>query len=266
MNKYLPLILIALIAAVVILTKSSFNDTISGGPITKTEYPMKLPPLSSPTKIPLNIPPPGDIPLAKPVVREETGFANIYPTGSGYSMSKKDSNSFYPTKPGPLLTNYSIPSAYAESNLANRGDSGNGRIIRIKNTGNQTNFKPTDEAEPLVYSAAYQNSEVQNGLALINGTIGIPYGDNYKPEDNLKLESSPGQMSPVDNCEITYPNTVKYKNLCITEGDIPYGKVVDNKVNPRLVSRWESYTGDYNRQAALNPIDGTLYPTLNVLS
>ena len=61
-------------------------------------------------------------------------------------------------------------------------------------------------------------------------------------------------------------NIEKYGDFCITEVDIPYGQVVNGKVNPRLVSRWESYTGQYSRDAALEPIDGLLYPNLNVLT
>jgi hypothetical protein len=84
--------------------------------------------------------------------------------------------------------------------------------------------------------------------------------------ENLVIQTSPGQTSTLPNCEQTYPNVVKYKDFCITEGDIPYGQVVDGRVNPRLVSRWESYTGDYSREAALQNIDGVLYPELNVLT
>ena len=118
-----------------------------------------------------------------------------------------------------------------------------------------------------MYAAAYsKNGEVQNGPALINGAKNINYMDSYVPENNLILQSSPGQDSSMNNCESTYPNTEQIDGLCITDGDIPYGKIVNGKVNPRLVSRWESYTGMYNRQAALDQIDGLLYPALNVLT
>ena len=109
-------------------------------------------------------------------------------------------------------------------------------------------------------------AEVQKGPLFVNGASSINYSDSFNPEDNLMIQTSPGQTSTLRNCEKTYPNVVKYGDSCITEGDIPYGQVVDGKVNPRLVSRWESYTGDYSRQAALDPIDGVLYPNLNVLT
>ena len=56
------------------------------------------------------------------------------------------------------------------------------------------------------------------------------------------------------------------EKLVNEKGVLKLGQVVDNKVNPRLVSRWQSFTGDYNRETALTPIDGTLYPNLAVLA
>jgi hypothetical protein len=50
--------------------------------------------------------------------------------------------------------------------------------------------------------------------------------------------------------------------MCITEGDIPYTKTIDGKVNPRLVSRWESYTGDYSASEALKAKGGLLFPEI----
>jgi hypothetical protein len=209
-------------------------------------------------------------PLEPPTIPEEIGLAMKYPQGSGVGMSKLDSNSFYPTRPGPLLTNYTIPESYGESSLSDPtgqlGSDQGSRIIKIKNTGNQMNYKPIDEAENLLYSSAYsKNTEVPNGLALINGAKNINYNDSFVPEKNLKLQTSPGQGTDLNNCETTYPNVEHYDSFCITDGDIPYGKIVNGKVNPRLVSRWESYTGIYNRKKALDPIDGLLYPSLNVL-
>ena len=116
-----------------------------------------------------------------------------------------------------------------------------------------------------LFAGAYTQGEVQDGSTLINGAQPVNYNSLFNPEDNLKLQTSPGQQSNLPNCETTYPNVVKYNNFCITEGDIPYGQIVDNKVNPRLVSRWESFTGDYSRQDALTPIDGVLYPNLAIL-
>jgi len=185
-------------------------------------------------------------------------------------MVKSDSNAFTPGNPGPLLTDYSIPESIGESSLSdptgNNGAGEGARVLRIKSTGSQLDYKPVDESLTENFSVAYGKGEVQAGkVGLINGAQAVNYENGYIPENNLKLQASAGQESTLPNCETWYPNTVKYKDYCITEGDIPYGQVVDNKVNPRLVSRWESYTGDYSRQAALSPIDGVLYPNLNVL-
>ena len=195
-------------------------------------------------------------PLAPPVVPEEIGLAMVYPQGVGVSMSKQDSNSFAPGDRNGLLTDYRVPQAYGESNLVDTlgvaGANQGSRIIKIQSTGTQANFKPVDETK--------------DSDTFINGAQPINYSDNFNPEQNLKLQSSPGQVSSIPNCETTYPNTVKYGDYCITEGDIPYGETVNGKVNPRLVSRWQSFTGDYSRQEALSPIDGTLYPNLTVLA
>ena len=184
----------------------------------------------------------------------------------GYTVSYKY---WSPDKPGPLLTDHVGPESYGESSLSDptgtNGAEQGSRILKIKNTGNQLNYKPSDETNKINYAAAYSSGEVQEGFSLINNTKPVDYSDNFVPDDYLKIQTSPGQESTLPNCESTYPNVVKYNNFCITEGDIPYGKVVDGKVNPRLVSRWESFTGDYSREDALNPIDGVLYPNLNVL-
>lgn len=210
------------------------------------------------------------IKLEPPVVNEEIGLAMVYPQGSGASMSKLDSNSFTPSSPGPLLTDYTIPESYGESSLTDpTGTNGAGqgsRILKIKSAGNQMGYKPVDESHGSSFAGAYGSSEVQNGnVTLINGAQSVDYSSSFNPNDNLKIQTSPGQESTISNCETTYPNVVKYNDFCITDGDIPYGQIVENKVNPRLVSRWESFTGDYSREAALEPIDGLLYPNLNVL-
>jgi len=258
------LVIIAVVALIVGLTpkKSTFKRTLIT-PADQIEQtpPMKFTPLSEDDS--------GGIQLAEPVVPEEIGLAMIYPQGAGASMSKSDSNSFEPTKPGPLLTDYTIPESYGESSLTDpMGDNGAGqgaRILKIKSTGNQLAYKPFDESMMSTFAGAYGTDEVQDGSRLINGAKAVDYNNGYNPNNNLKLQASPGQSSNLPNCETTYPNVVKYKDFCITEGDIPYGQVVDGKVNPRLVSRWESFTGDYSREAALQPIDGVLYPNLNVL-
>ena len=255
----LVVVLVAVLIIVLTKKKSTFKTTLitPANEIDATP-PMKFTPLSDDDS--------GGIYLAEPVVPEEIGFAMLYPQGAGASMSKSDSNSFEPTKPGPLLTNYTIPESYGESSLTDSSGAGQGaRILKIKNTGNQLAYKPIDESMMSAFAGAYNTGDVQNGSALINGAQAVDYNNGYNPNNNLKLQASPGQSSNLPNCETTYPNVVKYNDMCITEGDIPYGQVVDGKVNPRLVSRWESFTGDYSRQAALQPIDGVLYPNLNVL-
>lgn len=241
-------ILITLLVIVVLfsMSKQAFNTTISGSPINMLQ-PKVFPPIDTAF-------PPDVSALAPPTIKEEIGLGIAYPQGSGVGMSKLDSNSF--TAPGGLLTNYSIPTAYGESNLIDptgRNGAGQGsRIIKIKSTGNQMEFKPTESH--------------LDGASFINGFKPINYTDAFVPENNLKLQSSPGQVSLLNNCETTYPNTEHIEDLCITEGDIPYGQIVNGKVNPRLVSRWQSYTGDYSRAEALQDVDGLLYPKLTVLT
>ena len=258
-----PITLIILAILIVLIAlyyrKSTFKNTLSSSSIDQTP-PQAFPPLSQESD---------EIQLNPPVVPEEIGLAMVYPQGAGVGMSKSDSNSFEPTKPGPLLTDYTIPESYGESSLADptgiNGASEGARILKIKSTGNQLAYKPVDESMGTLFAGAYTQGEVQDGSTLINGAQPVNYNSLFNPEDNLKLQTSPGQQSNLPNCETTYPNVVKYNNFCITDGDIPYGQVIDNKVNPRLVSRWESFTGDYSREAALEPIDGVLYPNLGVL-
>jgi hypothetical protein len=243
--------------------KSQFNDKLSGIPLTN-EQPRSFLPVEP------NVQVPNFTSLVPPVVPEEIGLAMVYPQGSGVSMSKNDSNSFRPGNPGPLLTDYTIPESYGESSLTDpygkNGIDQGARILKIDSTGSQLNFKPLDESDDKFYSGPYNSGLVQSGIQYVNDGTEVNYTDSYQPSDNFKLQASPGQMSNLNNCESTYPNTVKYNDFCITKGDIPYGQVVDNQVNPRLVDRWQSFTGDYSRSDALNPIDGTLYPTLGVLA
>jgi hypothetical protein len=264
-NPAVVLIVLFVVVLVVVMmsrkgSTSKFNDLLINNNLTQ------IPPKDFP---PLGVDNVDNLPLLPATVKEETGLAMVYPQGSGVGMSDADSNSFTISKPGPLLTDYTIPEAYGESSLADptgiNGASQGVRVIKLKGTGNQLNFKPLDEAEKLNYAAAYTSGEVQSGKQLINGSMFINYDDSFNPESQLGLETSPGQASTLNNCEQTYPNVEKYGEFCITDGDIPYGKVVNGKVNPRLVSRWQSYTGDYSRQKALAPIDGVLYPKLNIL-
>ena len=283
------IVVIFLIISLFKCAKSSFtfNEEISGGAITE-QQPKVFPEFTYNNGDVPKVPegtrefwgyeytefPKGEnqsVPLLPATIKEETGFAMLYPQGSGVGMTPNDSNAFTPSNPGTLLTEYKIPEAYGESSLSDpygtNGADQASRILRIKDLGNQVNFKPIDEATYKNYATAYSNanSGVESGFRTINGTDYIKYSDDYSPSGNLMLQSSPGQMSVLSNCETTYPNTEKYKDYCITDGDIPYGQIVNGKVNPRLVSRWESYTGIYNRKKALDPIDGLLYPSLNVL-
>jgi hypothetical protein len=259
------LVLIIVIVSIVLhSTKSAFQPTlITPNEMLNNSQPKSFTPLAASKEIKLS---PPDVP-------EEIGVSMVYPQGEGVSMSKSDSNSFTLDTPGPLLTSYSTPESYGESSLTDpqgtNGANQGSRIIKIKDPGSQIDFKPVDESmSGTTYAKAYTQTsdEIQNGPRLINGSEVLNYTDYFIPEENLKLQTSPGQESSLPNCESTYPNVVKYNGFCITEGDIPYGQVVDNKVNPRLVSRWQSFTGDYSREDALTPIDGLLYPNLNVLT
>ena len=267
-----PNIIIAIIAGLAIIvimllyskySKSSFERVLSK---PYQEF-TKEPPKSFPNLNDLNSSP--DFKLQNPEVPEEIGLGMKYPQGSGVAMDKTDSNSFYPNNPGPLLTDHTIPESYGESSLSDpygtNGANQGARVLKIKDTGKQLNYKPVDESFKSNYAAAYSDGQVQNGATLVNDTQPIDYSDNFVPSNNLNIQTSPGQESTLDNCEGTYPNVVKYNNFCITEGDIPYGQVINGKVNPRLVSRWESFTGEYSREEALKPIDGLLYPNINVL-
>jgi len=247
-------------------SKSGFNTVLANAPLT-TEQPKNFPPIQQVDSGDIS----KEVKLQKPDVAEEIGFGMVYPQGDGVGMSNLDSNSFYPNNPGSLLTEYKIPESYGESSLADTtgelGASQGARILKIKNTGNPFNYKPLDESVCDVYAPAYTSSgEIQSGSDLLSEDGFINYTDDYNPNDNLMIQTSPGQESTVNNCDTTYPNVVKYNNFCITKGDIPYGQVLNGQVNPRLVSRWESYTGKYSPEEALKGIDGLLYPTLNVLS
>ena len=260
------LVVVAVLAMYYILFKIIFKGTFTD----KLSSPISSLSVNQPQTFPSIDTQNSDIKLAKPDVPEEIGLGIVYPQGAGADMSKDDSNSFYPGNPGPLLIDYKNPESYGESSLTDptgiKGADQGCRVLRFTTTGDQMKYQPIDETEKCTFSAAYQTGEVPKGLSFINGASEMNYTDTFNPEDNLLIQTSPGQTSTLSNCEKTYPNVVKYKDACITEGDIPYGQVVDNKVNPRLVSRWESYTGDYSREEALKPIDGVLYPQLDVLT
>jgi hypothetical protein len=268
-NLHIVLVLLFIVVLYVMVSKSSFNPTLNTTPNVTDAQPRSFPAINKPE--PDNANQSGDVfKLETPDVPEEIGLYMAYPQGSGVGMSSADSNSFYPDKPGPLLTDHVGPESYGESSLADpsgfQGADQGCRVLKLKGTGNQLVYKPLDETTKCNFSAAYTPGEFQKGATFINGVQPFNYTDSFNPESNLILQTSPGQQSTLTNCESTYPNVVKYKDMCITAGDIPYGQVVDGKVNPRLVSRWESFTGDYSRKDALSPIDGVLYPDLGVLT
>jgi len=261
------LIVIAIIALYVIVT--IFTSGFTGKLMTPMSDLNNLQPRSFP---PLDQKHDGFPPLANPVVPEEIGLAMVYPQGEGVGDSDLDSNSFGrgSGNPGPLLTSYTTPESYGESSLTDpngtKGAEQGARVLRISSTGNQMNFKPSDDSIKETYSSAYTDGEVPTGPQMLNGSKEIDYSDSFNPEAGLYIQTSPGQYGTVASCEITYPNVTKYQDFCITDGDIPYGKVVNGKVNPRLVSKWQSFTGDYSRDDALKGIDGLLYPSLNVMT
>lgn len=256
-NKVVLGIVIAVILVIVVYC-NVFKSKFSGNLVNPAAALNKVQPRSFPSLKSTG--------LAPPVVPEEIGLSQRYPQGVGVGMTNADSNSFKPGHPGPLLTDYTIPESYGESSLTDPtgrfGANQGARILRIVSTGDQLNFKPSDETEKDNFSVAYS---CRPGLVNEEPACSIDYSDSFVPEQNLTITTSPGQESNLCNCEQTYPNVVKYGDFCITEGDIPYGQVVGGKVNPRLVSRWESYTGDYSRKEALRPVDGLLYPNLSVL-
>lgn len=243
-----------ILVVILLFTKSKFNNVLVSDNINNLQ-PNSFTPLGSDR----------DSQLVPPVVKEEIGLSMLYPQGSGVGMSPKDSNAFTSSNPYTLLTDHTIPESYGESSLTDpdgtKGAQEGARVIKLNNPGNQTAFKPLDESQNQLYSTAYSTGEVQNGSTLLSGEY-INYSDSFIPEDSLSIQTSPGQKSTLDNCEQTYPKVGKYSDFCITDGDIPYGQVVNGKVNPRLVSRWQSYTGNYSPEEALNGTDGLLYPSV----
>lgn len=202
------------------------------------------------------------IQLLNPEVKEEVGFEL---QGSGVGMSLKDSNSFYPDNPGELLSDYTNAESLGGSSLGDPSGKkalNSSRIIKLKSAGSQVNYKPLDESQKEYLAGAYSNSNVQSGKVFVNNNNIINYEDSFNTDESLNLENSPGSTSVFNSCETTYPKTVKYNDYCITDGDIPYNEVVDGRVNPRLVSRWQSFTGNYNPKDVLVPDAGILYPTL----
>jgi FkbM family methyltransferase len=100
------------------------------------------------------------------------------------------------------------------------------------------------------------------------GNSQIKFLDNYKMdafgEGNYKFIDKQNIIANFGGREHSIKFNIDYTEFSSTRKDDL--QIVNGKVNPRLVSRWQSYTGDYNREAALAPIDGLLYPTLNVLT
>jgi hypothetical protein len=194
--------------------------------------------------------------LVKADVPEEGAYP-IY--GSGASMDRNDSNVLLSdTEVGPLHLEFKNNESIGESPYTDKNGS---RIVKIKSTGNQTLFKGIDENEKNHYLATDNLNEISSGNYLLKNEKNIDYSSDYLPTENIKLESSPGYYTNSDICENTYPRNIKNKNTCILEGDIPYGEIVNGKVNPRLLSRYEYLTGDYDPYSKINKT-GNLYPVL----
>ena len=133
-NKILLLlgIVVAVVIYMVFFKKSGFNDRLINTNLTNGQ-PLSFPQLDK-----------GPLKLSNPDVPEEIGLTMPYPQGGGVGMDLNDSNSFYPNKPGELLTNHVGPESYGESSLAdpqgNKGAEQGARVLRIGSTGNQTNW------------------------------------------------------------------------------------------------------------------------------
>jgi hypothetical protein len=264
------LILIILIVGILLLLyfyvfKSSFNNVINGNinDSSPRMFPELVPPPKENIVIAPNdtsvsllgnssqeqriLPPKADIP-------EEAGFP-IY--GKGVSTDTMDSNIFVSENvPGKLHVEYPQNESFGESMYSDQFGS---RIIKLKNAGTQSQFKGLDESQNKYVSGAYGMGGVQSGYTLMGN--GVNYSSDFIPKNGLKMEASPGSYSLSNECESTYPNTVLSNGACLTAGDIPYDSVVNGKVNPRLVSRWESYTGNYNAEEVLKG-NSTLFPVV----
>ena len=247
---------------------SGFNDVLSGNIDNST--PKLLPELLETTEIknePINGIPrklesvgivgnEQQIPLLKPDVPEEIGFP-LY--GKGVSTDPADSNVFISEKnPGSLHTEYNQNDSIGESSYSDQFGS---RIIKLNSAGIQSSFLGKDEAEFKYEAGAYNKPPVQSGYTLLNYNNPINYSSNFNPSSNLKIETPPGQYTSTDNCETTYPNTINNNGVCLTAGDIPYNTIVNGKVNPRLVSRWESLTGSYDPNQIIKQ-SSSLYPII----
>lgn len=199
----------------------------------------------------------------KPTVKEEIGFSMLYPQGAGVYMSSKDTESFSRAGKDILLTSYSIPESYGESSFNDPTGQKSAKIIDISNSsvGVQNQFKPTEFMSNMSYPEAYSNGNKE----FVNI---IDYNDQFVPESNILLQNLPGRTntSTEVGCDTNYPQVVKYNDSCITSGDIPYGTSIDLNgkkiVNPRLISRWESYTGNYDVERVLDSKDGLLFPKM----
>ena len=183
----IAIVVIIIVVSVVASKKSGFKTTLIT-PASQIEPipPMKFTALGSKEQAS------EEIPLVEPVVPEEIGLAMIWPQGAGASMDKRDSNSFEPSKPGPLLTDYTIPESYGESSLTDPlGQHGAGygaRILTIKDTGNQLDFKPVDESMTSLFAHSYgNNGEVQTGSALINNAKPVNYDNNFNTSCSIRL-------------------------------------------------------------------------------
>lgn len=265
------LVLIVVIVGIVLfllyhfLLKSGFNNVLNGD--INESVPKIFPELVFPPKENVIVKPndpsgslSGDFSREERIlppkadIAEEAGFP-IY--GKGVSTDPMDSNVFdSENNPGKMHVEYPQNESFGESMYS---DSFGSRIIKLKNAGTQSGFKGLDESQNKYISGAYGMGGVQTGYTLMGNEVN--YSSEFIPKNGLKMEASPGSYSLSNECESTYPNTVLSNGACLTAGDIPYDSVINGKVNPRLVSRWESYTGNYNAEEVLKG-NSTLFPVV----
>jgi len=239
--KYSYILLVFLVLLLLFIftqKKSGFNDVLDGQINTITPI---IPDSYNTCS--------NDISLLRPDVPEERAFP-LY--GAGASMDRDDSNTTANiNKSDSLHTLFKVNESIGESPFSQNINS---RIIKIKDVGKQNMF---NAFEKNFYTAAFVNNTILDNKKFVTQQY-----DDYNPSNNLLLESSPGSVNNSEvNCESTYPKVVNFNGMCLTEGDIPYEQIVNGKVNPRLVSRWESFTGQYDPNQVLLT-NGLLYPVI----
>jgi len=194
--------------------------------------------------------PEGTTHVPQPVLREEVGSV-AYPQGHGVGMNISDSNAL-PPKKVLLKSKTFLPQAYGESSLADangtKGTVDSCRVLELSSMGNQNNFKP--------YSKGVNDHSFMNPGEMIS------YGSDWRPsKQGLKLACQAGKNSPNTPCQEWLPRNFKIDGLCVTAGDLPYDD--PNLPNPRLVSRPEFFTGNFqNLNETTFNNGGSLFPVV----